>query len=84
MELLILNPRKTHCFRHCLKFLKVMKKNLMCMKIFHFIKYYFYYGKKVMTYTIIKKHLSISHKRYLNIVKGYEDCGLDKSILLKV
>ena len=43
-------------------------------------KYYFlYYGKKVMTYTMIKKtSFKFPTERYLNIVKkGYEDCNLD-------
>ena len=47
-------------------------------------KYYFtYYGKKVMTYTMVKKTLfTFPSKRYLNIVKrGYKDCNLDKSYL---
>ncbi len=47
-------------------------------------KYYFtYYGKKVMTYTMIRKTLfTFPTERYLNIVKrGYKDCGLDKSYL---
>jgi len=47
-------------------------------------KYYFtYYGKKVMTYTMVKKTLfTFPSERYLNIVKrGYKDCNLDKSYL---
>ena len=47
-------------------------------------KYYFtYYGKKVMTYTMVKKSLfRFPTERYLNIVKrGYKDCGLDKTHL---
>ena len=49
-------------------------------------KYYFYYyGKKVMTYTMTKKSpFAYPTDRYLNIVKkGYRDCKLDKRILLK-
>jgi len=49
-------------------------------------KYYFnYFGKKVMTYTMVKKTLfRLPTERYLNIVKsGYKDCGLDKSYLKK-
>ena len=49
-------------------------------------KYYFYYyGKKVMTYTMVKKTLfKFPTERYLNIVKqGYKDCDLDKKNLLK-
>ena len=47
-------------------------------------KYYFiYYGKKVMTYIMIKKtEFIFPTKRYLDIVKrGYKDCGLDKKYL---
>ena len=47
-------------------------------------KYYFtYYGKKVMTYTMIKKTLfTYPTERYLNIIKkGYKDCKLDKRLL---
>jgi gamma-glutamylcyclotransferase (GGCT)/AIG2-like uncharacterized protein YtfP len=47
-------------------------------------KYYFtYYGKKVMTYTMVKKSaFKFPTERYLNVVKrGYKDCGLDKKFL---
>jgi len=47
-------------------------------------KYYFtYYGKKVMTYTMIKKTIfTFPTERYLNIVKkGYKDCKLEKKYL---
>ena len=47
-------------------------------------KYYFYhYGKKVMTYTMVKKSVfKFPTERYLNIVKkGYRDCKLDKIYL---
>jgi len=50
-------------------------------------KYYFqYYGKKVMTYTMVKKSLfKFPTKRYLNIVKqGYKDCNLDMKYLKKI
>ena len=50
-------------------------------------KYYFsYYGKKVMTYTMVKKSLfKFPTERYLNVVKrGYSDCNLDKKYLKKV
>ena len=49
-------------------------------------KYYFlYYGKKVMTYTMVKKSpFRFPTERYLNIVKrGYTDCALKKEFLLK-
>ena len=42
-------------------------------------KYYFYYyGKKVMTYTMVKKTpFKFPTERYLSIVKrGYKDCDL--------
>ena len=47
--------------------------------------YFFYYGKKVMTYTMVNKTLfRFPTERYLNIVKrGYSDCGLDKKYLTK-
>ena len=47
-------------------------------------KYYFYhYGKKVMTYIMVKKSkFRFPTERYLNVVKrGYKDCGLDKKYL---
>ena len=49
-------------------------------------KYYFtHYGKKVMTYTMVKKtSFKFPTERYLDIVKqGYEDCELDKKFLKK-
>ncbi len=49
-----------------------------------YTKYYFqYYGKKVMTYTMVKKTpFKFPTERYLNIVKkGYEDCRLNKKFL---
>ena len=49
-------------------------------------KYYFYYyGKKVMTYTMVKKsQYKFPTERYLNIVKkGYKDCNLDIRYLNK-
>tara|TARA_B100000768_G_scaffold178053_1_gene193184 strand:- start:276 stop:680 length:405 start_codon:yes stop_codon:yes gene_type:complete len=47
-------------------------------------KYFFlYYGKKVMTYTMVKKTpFTFPTERYLNIVKrGYKNCGLDNKYL---
>ena len=47
-------------------------------------KYYFnYYGKKVMTYTMVKKSsFRFPTERYLNVVKqGYKDCKLDMKYL---
>ena len=49
-------------------------------------KHYFtYYGKKVMTYMMVKKTpFTYPTERYLKIVKkGYKDCDLDKSYLKK-
>tara|TARA_B100000579_G_scaffold416386_1_gene411910 strand:+ start:1248 stop:1610 length:363 start_codon:yes stop_codon:yes gene_type:complete len=49
-------------------------------------KYYFYYyGKKVMTYTMVtKSSFRYPTERYLNIVKrGYKDCNLDTYYLKK-
>jgi gamma-glutamylcyclotransferase (GGCT)/AIG2-like uncharacterized protein YtfP len=49
-------------------------------------KYYFYYyGKKVMTYSMVKKTpFMFPTERYLNIVKrGYQDCKLDNKVLTK-
>ena len=47
--------------------------------------YFFYYGKKVMTYTMVKKSsFKYPTERYLNIIKrGYKDCNLDKRYLTK-
>ena len=49
-------------------------------------KFYFtYYGKKVMTYTMVKKTpFRFPTERYLNVVKrGYRDCDLDNKYLQK-
>ena len=49
-------------------------------------KYYFiYYGKKVMTYTMVKKtKFAYPTEKYLNVVKcGYKDCDLNKKYLIK-
>ena len=47
--------------------------------------YFYYYGKKVMTYTMVKKSaFKFPTERYLNIVKrGYKDCSLNKKYLIK-
>jgi gamma-glutamylcyclotransferase (GGCT)/AIG2-like uncharacterized protein YtfP len=41
--------------------------------------YFFYYGKKIMTYSMTKKTpFAFPTERYLNVVKrGYKDCGLN-------
>ena len=49
-------------------------------------KYYFdYFGKKVMTYTMINKsEFTYPTERYINIIeKGYGDCKLNKKYLIK-
>jgi gamma-glutamylcyclotransferase (GGCT)/AIG2-like uncharacterized protein YtfP len=49
-------------------------------------KFFFsHYGKRVMTYTMIKKtSFTYPTERYLNIIKrGYKDCNLDNHILKK-
>ena len=49
-------------------------------------KFYFYhYGKKVMTYTMVQKTpFRFPTERYLNVVKrGYLDCKLDQRFLKK-
>ena len=49
-------------------------------------KFYFYhYGKRVMTYTMVKKTpFRFPTERYLNVVKrGYLDCKLDQKFLKK-
>ena len=49
-------------------------------------KHYFnYYGKKVMTYTMVKKSIfKFPTERYLNIVKkGYNDCKLNNKFLIR-
>ena len=47
--------------------------------------YFYYYGKKVMTYTMVKKSpFKFPTERYLNVVKkGYRDCKLNKKFLIK-
>ena len=49
-------------------------------------KYYFeYYGRKVMTYSMVKKsQFKFPTERYLKIVKkGYKDCDLDERFLFQ-
>ena len=47
--------------------------------------YFLYYGKKVMTYTMVKKNeFRFPTERYLNIVKkGYKNCKLEMKYLNK-
>jgi hypothetical protein len=50
-------------------------------------KYYFsYYGKKVMTYTMVDKtEFMYPTERYLNIIlQGYNDCKIEKKNLRKI
>ena len=50
-------------------------------------KYYFsYYGKKVMTYTMVNKTAFMyPTERYLNVIlQGYNDCKIDKRNLKKI
>ena len=46
---------------------------------------FLYYGKKIMTYTMVKKTcFMFPTKKYLNTVKrGYKDCNLDRKYLKK-
>ena len=51
-----------------------------------YTKHYFsYYGKKVMTYTMVNKStFMFPTERYLNVVKkGYRDCKIDIKFLYK-
>ena len=45
--------------------------------------YFFYYGKKIMTYTMTKKTaFTYPTEKYLNIIKrGYKDCNLNTKYL---
>ena len=47
--------------------------------------YFYYYRKKVMTYTMVNKSpFRYPTERYLNVVKrGYKNCGLDLKYLKK-
>ena len=47
--------------------------------------YFLYYGKKVMTYTMVKKYtFKYPTEKYLNVIKrGYKDCNLEKKYLKK-
>ena len=47
--------------------------------------YFFYYRKKVMTYTMVKKSpFRYPLDKYLNVVsRGYKDCKLDNTYLKK-
>jgi hypothetical protein len=47
--------------------------------------YFYYYGNKVMTYTMVKKSkFRFPTERYLSVVRiGYKDCKLDMKYLQK-
>ena len=47
--------------------------------------YFFYYKKKIMTYTMVKKtSFRFPTERYLNVIKeGYKNCNLDTYYLKK-
>jgi len=47
--------------------------------------YFYYYGKKIMTYTMVKKSpFKFPTEKYLGIVKkGYKDCKLEAKFLKK-
>jgi gamma-glutamylcyclotransferase (GGCT)/AIG2-like uncharacterized protein YtfP len=47
--------------------------------------YFYYYGKKIMTYTMVKKSsFKFPTERYLGIIKkGYKDCNLNTKFLKK-
>ena len=71
-----------------MKFQKMMKKKLDVYEDYPTLykKYYFYYyGKKVMTYSMVKKsRFKLPTERYLNVVKqGYKNCKLDNKYLKK-
>ena len=57
------------------------------MKTFQFCtkKYIFTITKKVMTYIMNhKSEFRYPTERYLNVIKkGYKDCGLDRTYLIK-
>tara|TARA_B110000008_G_scaffold151121_1_gene152460 strand:+ start:154 stop:555 length:402 start_codon:yes stop_codon:yes gene_type:complete len=47
--------------------------------------YFYYYGNKIMTYTMVKKSaFKFPTELYLNVIKrGYKDCDLNIKFLLK-
>ena len=78
--------KKTNVQGALFKISKIDEKKLDVYEDYPIVykKYYFtYYGKKIMTYTMVKKTLfTYPTKRYLNIVKrGYKDCNLDSKYL---
>ena len=84
-----IEPKKNSIVQGALfKISKIDEKKLDMYEDYPIVykKYYFtYYGKKIMTYTMVKKTLfTYPTKRYLDIIKkGYKDCNLDNHILKK-
>ena len=84
-----IEPKKNSIVQGALfKISKIDEKKLDVYEDYPIVykKYYFtYYGKKIMTYTMVKKTLfTYPTKRYLDIIKkGYKDCNLDNNILKK-
>lgn len=70
-EIWISDEKKIHVYEAHLKFYKKFN--------------FYYYGKKVMTYTMVKKSVfKFPTERYLNIIKrGYKDCSIYKKLLVK-
>ena len=77
-----IEPKKNSIVQGALfKISKIDEKKLDVYEDYPIVykKYYFtYYGKKIMTYTMVKKTpFTYPTERYLNIVKkGYKDCNL--------
>ena len=84
-----IEPKKNSIVQGALfKISKIDEKKLDVYEDYPIVykKYYFtYYGKKIMTYTMVKKtSFTFPTERYLNIVKrGYKDCEIDKKYLQK-
>ena len=82
-----IEPKKNSIVQGALfKISKIDEKKLDVYEDYPIVykKYYFtYYGKKIMTYTMVKKTLfTYPTKRYLDIIiKGYKDCGLNKKYI---
>ncbi|MDC0516478.1 gamma-glutamylcyclotransferase [Candidatus Pelagibacter sp.] len=77
-----IEPKKNSIVQGALfKISKIDEKKLDVYEDYPIVykKYYFtYYGKKIMTYTMVKKTpFTYPTERYLNVVKkGYKDCNL--------
>ena len=85
-----IEPKKNSSVQGCL--FEISKNDEKKLDVYEdypilYKKFYFnYYGKKVMTYTmVIKSPFMYPTQRYLDIVtKGYRDCNLHVSKLKKV